>query len=302
MLRPVLRPATYALVGPAAQVLPVRRPALPFLHELVVVDTPTAMSYVTVNHVADWGVTEAQAFDAARANLRALASDVTSANPPSVVRFVDDGDAYFVSRLLLDGWLAGLEPVVGGRPVAFAPDNNTLIVAALGDDGLPALLELVEKEYREAVRSVSPYPYTVDDRGAVVPYSVPDGHPLRASLSRAAGILAGEEYASQAHWLEAEHERDGTDIFVAQLMVVGRPDGRVFTAATWSRGVDTLLPKADFVAFHEDGAGVFQVPWSVVEREVDLEAAPGLDPPRYRLTGWPPEGVVERLRAAATKP
>jgi hypothetical protein len=301
MLRPVLRPATYALAGPG-QPRPVRRPALPFLHELVVVDTPTAMNYVTVDHLADWGVTEAQAFDAARGNLEALPSDLTSPDRPAVVRFVDDGNAYFVSRLLLDGWLAGLEPVVGGRPVAFAPDNNTLIVAALADDALAGLIDVVEQEYREAVRSVSPCPYSVDERGAVVPYAVPGGHPLHGPLSRATGILAGERYGSQAAWLEAQYEHDGTDVFVAQLIVVGRPDGTVFTTATWSRGVDTLLPRADFVALADDDAGVFHVPWSVLEREVDLDPCPDLDPVRYRLTAWPPDGVVDRLRAAATDP
>jgi hypothetical protein len=302
MLRPVLRGATFGLIGPPNATRPLRRPALPYLHELVVIDTPTAMGYVTANNLAEWGVTEAQVFDAARANLAALAGGPAPGDGPTMLRFVDDGNGYFVSRLLVDGWLDGLATAVGGRPVAFAPENNTLVVVADRPDGLPALLELMEREYREAPRSISPYPYTVDHRGMVVPYTVPEGDPLHGPLSRAAAILASDEYTAQATWLAREHERDGTDVFVARLMAVQRQDGPILTIATWTRDVDTLLPETQIVALCEDEDSRFYVPWAVLEREVDLEPEPGLDPVRYRLRTWPPEGVVARLRAAAVTP
>lgn len=302
MLRPVLRPATFTLGAPNGAKVPLRRPAFPYLNEMVVIDTPDAMRYVTTSTLADWGVTETQVFDAARTNLAALSAVAPPSGEPAALRLIDDGNAYFVSRLLVDGWLARLAPHVGGRPVAFAPDVNTLMVVRDEPEELARVLAVVEDEYRRAPRSVSPCAYTVDDRGAAVPYPVTPDHPAGAAAGRAAAILAGDEYAAQASWLAREHERDGTDVFVARLMVVGRPDGTTFTAATWSRDVDTLLPQADVVGIYEGEDQLFYARWATLEREVDLEPEPGLDPVRYRLRSWPPDGVVQRLRAAAVAP
>ena len=304
MLRPVLRRATFSLgINPRTRPA-VRRPALPHLHEMIVFDTPTAMAYVTADRLAAWNVTASDAFGTARANLAAMSvvPPARHTSPAPIIRLVDDGNGYFVARLLLDGWLASLAPHVGGRPVAFVPDTNTVLVVADASEGLAKLMEVVEQEYHEAARPISPQPYTVDDAGTVIPYAVPSDHPLSGPVSRAAAILAADEYTAQGRWLDAEHKRDGIDVYVATLMAAGRPDGSVFTVATWSRGLDTLLPEAQYVAMGERGQQPFIVPWSTVTREVDLEPVPDLDPVRYRLRGWPPEAVVERLRAAAVNP
>ncbi|OLB73429.1 MAG: hypothetical protein AUI14_26200 [Actinobacteria bacterium 13_2_20CM_2_71_6] len=312
-LRPVLRAATFAQSAASGGRQPLRRPAWPYLQELAVLDYPTSMAYVTVDQTRTWGVPETVVFDAARANLAALAGDSATAaggddgpaggddGPagPAVLRFVDTGDAYFASRLLLDGWLGSLAPRVGGRPVAFVPDHNTLVVVADEPDALSAVFKLVEEEYGDAARQVSPQAYTVDGYGAVVPYAAPDGHPLAAAVGRAGALLAATEYQAQADWLTKEYERDGRDIFVGKLILAGRDDGSVFTVASWAEGVDTLLPRADYVAFGSDQRPSFFVPWDVVEREVDLVPAEGLYPVRYRLTAWPPAPVVDRLNARA---
>ena len=92
LLRPVLRGGT-----PGA---PLCRPVLPFLSEFVVVDQPDTMTYVGPDQPAVWGVSAEEVFEAARANLSgAVLHGVAEA--PVVVRFVDDGDAYWTSHLLL---------------------------------------------------------------------------------------------------------------------------------------------------------------------------------------------------------
>src|SRR3954451_5345341 len=193
LLRPVLRPATF---GQGTDVL--GRPALPYLRELVVIDQPTTMAYVKDDKPAAWGVPAAEVFATARANVArfaALADEPPAA--PALLRFVDDGDGYFASRLLVDSWLAGLSGRVGGRPVAFVPDQNTLLVTGDQPDTLGSLFELVESEYREAARAVSPAAYTVDGAGRVVPYAAPAGHPVGAAAHRAEVVLAATEYAAQ---------------------------------------------------------------------------------------------------------
>ncbi|WP_433793844.1 hypothetical protein [Actinoplanes sp. CA-252034] len=120
-LRPVLRGA-----APGA---PLRRPVLPFLSEFVVVDQPDTMTYVTAAQTTGWKTSADEIFATARANLTGAVLHGT-ASGPVVVRFVDDGNAYWTSHLLLPGWLPRLSGQVGGTPVAFAPERGTLLVTA----------------------------------------------------------------------------------------------------------------------------------------------------------------------------
>jgi hypothetical protein len=303
-LRPVLRSAQFGLVsvGPARALL--SRPALPHLREYVVIDQPAAMAYVTTDELRRWDVDAAEVFATARANLAALDARPVAgpAERPAVLRFVDTGDAYVTSRLLVDGWLAGLRERVGGDPVAFAPERSTLIVAADGSDVLATVFALVEEEYREAVRSLSPQAYTVGPDGRVVPYAAPAGHPAADAARRAGLILAAHEYAAQREWLDQRHEEDGTDVFVAGHDLVERPDGTLFSVTTWSDGVEALLPEVEWVAFTSGDAEPFFVPWPAVVGETDLCPEPDHDPPRHRVRGWPQAATMERLRARAAMP
>jgi hypothetical protein len=298
-LRPVLRPVTFAQGRPADTPGPLSRPALPHLREFVVIDRPTSMAYVTGANLAKWSVTAEHVFDRARSNLTAMAALPAAPPPdgPMLMRFVENGDAYFVSRLLVYGWLASLASRVGGRPVAFIPDQNTLIVTDDRPDGLAPLFELIEKEYNEAVRSLSPMAYSVDEHGEMVPYPAPSGHPLAAVIHRAEVLLAASEYSAQQHWLEQTHD----DVHIAAFVVAQRPDQSVFSCATWTDGVASLLPQTEYVSFTSATEAMFFVPWDVVEREAGLVAVPDLDPPRFRVAAWPPDPIVKRLRAAAVE-
>src|SRR4051794_35770560 len=96
LLRPVLRGGT-----PGS---PLRRPVLPFLSEFVVVDLPETMSYVAPEQLAAWAVRGDDVFAAARDNLSGAVLHGV-ATEPVVVQFVDNGDAYWTSHLLLAHWL-----------------------------------------------------------------------------------------------------------------------------------------------------------------------------------------------------
>jgi hypothetical protein len=302
LLRPVLRTATFGLGAPGHTARPLSRPALPFLNEFVVIDMPDSMAYVSAARLDDWSVTASEVFEAARANLADLAERALTAcskDGPTSVRFVDDGDAYYTSMLLVDGFLAGMSARVGGRPVAFVPDRNTLLVVPDQPDMVADLLKMAEEEFGRSVRSISPMAYTVDDAGTVVPYSGEGSGPLAARLRRAEAILATTEYATQKEAIEAQHEKEGIDIHVAALVAVARDaDDSLFTLAVWSDGVETLLPQAEFIGF-TDGGQPWLVPWGVVAAEVHLMPADDLHPERYRVSAWPAPEVVDRLRARA---
>ncbi len=290
LLRPLLRAVTFGLGVPAGSPSLLRRPALPMLDEVVAVDQPTSMMYVTTRQLDQWGVPASVVFDRAHRNLPwSPQASPAPAGGAAVIRMVDDGDAYCASHLLLPGWLAAQAARVGGVPVAFVPDTTGLLLAPDGG-GIGPLFAAVEEEYRDAARPISTMAYTVDASGAVVPYPAPPGHPLHAVVHRSETLMAAAEYGTQASHLSPE-------VFAAALTVAERRDGSVFSVAAWPEGVDTLLPRADYVSF-----GPFLVTWDSLAREVDLDPEPGLDPERFRLRDWPHPGVVDRLRALAVTP
>jgi hypothetical protein len=268
LLRPVLRGTTPL---PADVATPLRRPAMPYLSEYVVVDQPDTMTYVSADQLDEWGVSADDVFGAARSNLSGAVLHGVAAEP-TVVRFMDDGDAYWTSHLLLDGWLSRLTEQVGGVPVAFAPERGTLIVAPDGSAHLPELFSQVEQVYLSSRRAITPMAYVSDEHGHTVPYAASRRHPMRGCVERAEAVLAVTEYGRQAAILRGE---------AAPLRVVGSEPEGWQTRALWPRDEPTLLPQADEVQ-----VGEAVRPWAEIERH--LTPVPDLDPPRWHADGWPP--------------
>lgn len=302
-LRPVLDTAT-AGDGPTVAERPLRAPAMPYLAEMVLADQPGSTRYVGVDQLAEWGVTAAAVFAAARENLARRTPRPQGPPPdgPVMLRFVEDGDSYWSSCLLLDGWLASLADRVGGGPVAFVPDRETLIVVADEPAVVDTLFDMVEADYAAAPRAISPVPYVSDVNGRTVPYDAPPGHPLHHRVRRAERVLAVREYARQAELLAGRHDDLRRGATLAELTLTAHPDGPTFTATTWPRQGTALLPHADLVAFASVDGGLFHVPWAeVVEHAPPLPVA-DLQPPRYLANGWPQGPVLTALRDAAVGP
>ena len=301
-LRPVLRPVTFGLAGPAGMRPPLSRSALPYLHELVVVDQPDSMAYVEAGRLEKWGVSADEVFAAARANLAGIAARSLD-NPwpaeQSMISLIDDGDGYFTSLLLAPGWLGEVSERMGAPMLAFVPDNNHLMLCPLPDGDIRPLYDLVEQHYKEAVRSLSPAGYLAVPGGSASPYAPPPGHPHHPRTRRAAAVLAATEYAGQTAWLTEQYAKGGIDVHVGRLIAV-EPDngGPAETVATWSAGTASLLPQAQSVVFVRDEEGVeFRAGWTDVVTLAGLQPEPLLSPTRYRVDDWPAPEVVEALRA-----
>jgi hypothetical protein len=272
----------------------------PFVNEMVVIDHPDKMQYVVAGDPADWGVSAAAVFDQARANLATGSYGDLRTGPPDpnvILRLPETGSDYWVSHLLIPGWLAGFEEQFDARPVAFLADRSGLTVVADRPDVVEALLELTGKEYLDATRPVSPQAYTVDDAGRVVPYAVPRHDPLWNAVHRSELMLATREYAAQ--YREYHPSDEGS---LAELRTKEEPDGRMWSIAVWGEDVDTLLPRADYVSVIDSGYDFFLVPWESLVRTVRIEKEPGWDPPRYRARNWPNPLQLAALRTAATQP
>jgi hypothetical protein len=303
LLRPVLRSVSF--VGNADMIAmgPIWRTFAPFLVELVVIDAPTTMSYVTRGDLDRWGVTAADAYRAARDNLPGETQLlIAKTGGEDATWMVDSRDSYESSRLVLPGWLAGFAERVGGRPVAIVPHRGMLwVTAAENEAHLAILCDAAEKEFDASPRSISPAMYSVDDDGEVVPFHVDVTHALADRIHAGHLLLAEHEYGLQQQRVEADLDREGVDLFVATFRVLeteGRPS-RSF--CVWGHQVDSLLPRADLVAiFDDDGDEPVFVPWDVVHKRVGAmwQAWEGF-PERVRTSGYPSGAVLADLRARA---
>jgi hypothetical protein len=299
-LRPVLRGATYALGQPAGLRL-LRRPALPYLDELVVVDQRQSMAYLDVSYSGRWRSSPEEIFAVARRSLGelpVLPPDLPPAEEPAnvgtVLHLAETGDSFFVSRLLLDGWLAALTERVGGRPVAFVPAIWMLLVTADEPDLVKHMYELVEEQYRRSRRPLSPMAYTVDAAGRTVVYEPPPGHPAYHAAERARRLLMCDEYEHQRTALSGEP--------MAECMLVGRPDGTTCTAATWDTRTATLLPEVDYVGVSGATGDLYFVPWQVVVEADLLVEEIEHRPSRYRTPAAPSPAALGYLRERAVEP
>jgi hypothetical protein len=306
LLRPVLRGDALGLLPPYDGRSRLRRSALPYLSEYVVVDQPTSMAYLTADRVRQWGVDPAEVFASARENLAELQRHRGRLSPPvgdapALYCLTGDADAYYTSWPLIDGFLAELAVDLGGQPVIFMPDTTTLMIMLDRPDVVAQVLPMIDEQYGNAPRQLSPAAYTVDGSGSMVPYRVGDPGELADRLHRAEVRLAVDEYTAQKRALQTRYEQDGIDIYVSELMGVDRPDGSRFSTAVWPVGTDTLLPEADFIGVVASGDPV-TVPWPIVRAEIGLQPEPDLAPPRYRVTQTLPSEVLARLHAEAVSP
>ncbi|AYF75531.1 hypothetical protein D7D52_18620 [Nocardia yunnanensis] len=298
-LRPVLRRTGYGAVRGARDPV-LARPALPFLSELVVIDLPTAVQFVTGQDLSCWGVEADEVFSVAHANLTELAMNTLDAFEPApgmrVFEFADDdGSSYVGSLPLMAGWLAGIRTRTGTRPLLYLPAHlGMFVVLGATPETLVRLQELAEERHAAAQRPLSAVPYTIDDDGDPIPLPVGPDHPAYRAIRHAEIGLAVSAYRAQAEQLRGE--KGGA---VMELVHVRDPDGTETTVTSWPDRATVLLPKADHLCFVA-GADVFRVAWAEVARLVALERTPGYDPPRYRVHAHPPAEIMNRLRALSS--
>ncbi|MFB7878140.1 hypothetical protein ACFC06_23065 [Nocardia sp. NPDC056064] len=307
MLRSVLRPVTLGTDLSSA----LSRPAFPFVNESVVIDRPRTRAFVHENHARDWGVEPDEVFAAARENLAALARP-GSAERLQVTRFIDDGSSYAASWLLVPGWLAGHADGTH-RPVVFIAENDSLLLVPDEPDLLAQTFEMIEQQYREAARPISPQGYTIDAEGTVVPFDEAGEHPCRRLALRARAGLALTEYSIQSNHLDKTFEEflelPDLGIEPAYVSSVNYEESNrgAFTSVVWGEDVDYLLPEADVVHFlrrdkNDDVESVCTVPFPTVIEILGLVPVPGLSPTRFEVRGWPDPAAMTRLRAAAIEP
>jgi hypothetical protein len=245
-----------------------------------------------------WGVSEDEAWEVARRNLQRQTTDRLEQIAPGLFQSTWE-DTYDAARMLLLEKVAWVK--VKGDPVAFLPNRNLLLITGTEEhDALAAIAEQAEELF-VAERSLSPYLFKLVEGGWDV-WSDWQEDAERLEMMRPLQELQRKVEATDANeqkeLLDALHERDGTDVFVASVML-GRRDGVVERIGSWA-DVESLLPEVEQLAVQlEDDEPLF-VSWAQAQRYLGAFMTPvGLQPERWRVSGVPAAALgplVEEVR------
>lgn len=262
-------------------------------------DTEHSIATLMPTQLKDWGVDVADAMAAALANLRDRTVD----------RFVDLGegvvmgewnDAYDTSRILLPdlAYRAG----VGSDPVMMIPTRGCFMLTAAGNAaGQLRMIVAAHESIEHDGRFVSSGMYCIQG-GKIIAWQ-----PQEATVAQKLGDLQrrclASDYRSQQELLEKLHEVKQRDIFVASYQLLeNKTDHSLTSCCTWVKGVDSLLPKTDWVALVTpdesggDAAITKMLAWTdVMALGAELMQAVEGYPLRYRVQAFPAEEKLAAL-------
>lgn len=264
-----------------------QRPLSDDLVELVVYDGPDSMQYLNEDHLADWGKNADEVFLQGRKQLAARSRDPFTSPAPGVWEspWADNHD---IGRAVLFETIRKLK--VKGDPVLFLPQRDHLLVTGSNDpDGLLAVADLVS-ERLELPRSNTGRGWRLTKQG-LVPF-IPGADDEILTVLRVDAMA--QDANEQKKALDEKYAKDGTDLFVGTTLFTDDDDGKQRTYCVWTKGADTLMPKAEFIVFvdldmPEPDRVVAAAPWDVVMKKLGPKVVPdeAFWPVRYKVTTFP---------------
>lgn len=262
-------------------------------------DTERNITSINRDQFEKWGVSLEEAFAAAKDNLweRTDPGQVAGQNG---VYWSQWGDSYDSSRLLLTEMIYRLS--VDGDPVAFVPNRNELWLTGTNNSaGLAGILRDGAESHFDRGHPLSPDLYRlVDGRWEVY---VPEDRTLRDLWMTTKRRRDGLDYAQQQELLNAIHEKEEVDLFVASYRLLEPKGGLAYSVCVWTNGVDSSLPRAESIAFMVDpeGGDHFVVPWEAAVSVVGdlMEKETEFVPVRYRVREFPNAEQIAKLRGLA---
>ena len=304
--RPDLRPKIWSRSGIEKQRLRGRLdgmgggpdlPSVPLGDHLlacIAYDWPDSTQSVSGADLEGWGVSVYEALEAARENL-AETTEGYARIGDNVYSFVT-GDSYDACRLLLTDPVRGFE--LSGRPVAMVPNRDSVLITGEDDEqGLALMAALatdqIEQNYRLSGVAL------VLDGDQWVDWMPSPGYPLLETFRTMETKFLWPEYKEQKALLDALHEREEVDLFVAPYSALEKKDGGALVSyCVWSDVVDSLLPVARKVIFVREGQEGFAAlsDWErVLEVVGDLMEETDDYPRRFRVRRFPAAAALEAI-------
>lgn len=246
-----------------------------------------------------WRTTFAHALSIAKANLVTMSRASMIQRSPGlwISNWKDDYDA---SRVILTDYIRG--HAVKGEHVAMVPNRDTLLVTGSEDvNGLKQMMSLAQPALNRAYR-ISGLALLLQGN-TWVPFRPKPGQPLYYEFRSLAAPSCYQNYAAQKPLLEAQFATEGNDIFVASYMVLQDPSSGRFSVTTWTEGIRSALPRADYVAFVSmDEQGQPCSPeyylWDDVCNTMGSAMKPmALNPERYLVERFPTPQELATMRS-----
>jgi hypothetical protein len=263
----------------------------------IAVDAEGAVATVSKDRLRSWGASFDDAMSIAVENL----GDKTIANFKETSAGLFESqwhDGYDASRIFLPDMLHRLP--LRGTPVVGIPSRNHLLVAGSQDGtALAALVDRVAAIIEEDTRPMCPFLLKFD-KGLWTVFS--DEVPGSIRLTKAWYGLKSRDYEQQKKLLDRLHKGIGADIFVASFLMHEDSATRSWSSQTaLTRGVNTILPRADRLAFVDPGTQQFMlVDWGKAESVLGEHLKPlRLMPERYQISRFPADSELAELRNSA---
>ena len=266
---------------------------------MLVYDTEHSIATLLPGQLQDWGVDVPTAMAVALDNLRDRTSDRFTDLGDGVV-MGEWGDAFDTARILLPD--LAYRANVGSDPVMMIPTRGCFLLTA-GNNALGQrkMVALANESIDNDGRFVSSGMYAIRD-GKVVACQPQDEEAARLLGQLQRHSLSGD-YHSQQELLDKLHQSKQLDIFVPTYQLLeNKADQRLTSCCTWVKGVDSLLPKTDWVALvipNDDPEKVVtkMLTWADVMAIGGnlLEEVEGY-PVRYRVKGFPPEDKLAQAK------
>ncbi len=262
-------------------------------------DTEHTIQHINKTSFDEWNVSFEDALKQAKDNLR----DKTDPNgmkeeAPGLYRS-QWADSHDCARILMTDLIYRLN--VDGDPIAFLPNRNQLWVTGNRNQAALRILLTLGNEAHFESYPISPDLLILKD--GVWEVYVPEDPSLRDLLCSLKRRRTGVDYQQQKRALDAIHEAEGTDIFVASFLLVTRKDESQYSTCVWTKDVESLLPKTEYISLliNHETKDHLSVPWdrALPVLESLLEKEPGILPERYRVSSFPTEEQLARLRSFA---
>ncbi len=270
----------------------------------LVLDSPTQTQQADDGVLQSLNIGFDDAMARALQNLRDVSPDKW--RPLGNVAFIGAWDDTFdCSRILLPDLIYRLS--LAANPVALIPARGILLVtSSRSEAGQMMVLLAAKKLLEENSRWISAQMLELVN-GRWQAYH-PDAPQVRALQGELDMRMLASNYGQQKGLLEAQLKQAGQDIFVASFMAYQRENKAAFSVATWTHGVATWLPKAQFILFVKprasDKPDVVTVSWDAAYTHLRplMEIVPDVLPVRYQVLSFPDAAMLETLRALETVP
>jgi hypothetical protein len=247
---------------------------------------------LTQDDLDGWNKSADDAFEFARSRLSSASMKAFSRPSPGVYEsaFADGND---IARAVLFETIRKLK--VKGEPLLFMPEVSHLIVVGSQDKrGLEAAAALVEQRLQ--------LPNAQTGRGwklgreGLEPWAPPATS--RFALLRLQALA--HDANLQKAVLEQQFKQEGRDTFVGTTLLTDSDDGETHTYAVWTKGAETLMPKAEMIVFvdldqPEADRVVAAGLWADIAPKLSKKMVPETTywPLRYRLEGFPDKKALK---------